>query len=69
MNRLQKISIGIALIVMGIVTFVYVALITEKIYSSISGFGHISIISYLMILLGIVFIGGGFFILFSSKKR
>jgi len=69
MNKLQKISIGITLIFMGIATFIYVALNIGEIYSSIHGFAHISIASFLIFLLGIVFIGGGFFILFSSKKR
>ena len=68
MNKPQRMVLGITLILMGIITFVYVALNTQRIYDSLFGWGNVSANSYLLCLLGLIFIGGGFFILFSKKK-
>jgi len=60
MNKPQKIVIGITLILMGIITFVFLALQFEEMDPE----GP-----YILCLLAIVLVGGGFFILFIKKKR
>lgn len=57
MNKSQRVVVGVVLILMGIATFSF--MISNSLYYD----------QYFMILLGIAFVGGGFFIFFSKKRR
>ncbi len=64
MNKTQRIVLGITLMLMGIITFVFVAYIWSTNGSEIA-----SETFYAFCLLGIIFVGGGVFIMVSKKKR
>ena len=77
MNKSQRIVVAVVLILMGIATFSFMIsnLIYyehawyQKVNSPVLSFSEMEAGHYLMILLGIAFVGGGFFIFFSKKRR
>ena len=65
MNKGQRVVAGITLILMGVILFILIKL---SFYSVEYIRRHVFEV-YPMILLGIVFTGGGIFLLVSKKKR
>jgi len=75
MNKSQKIVIGIILILMGIVTFLFMTTIADcTLWTTIDGTRYSIPVpsdtqAWLACLLGIVFTGAGIFVLISKKRR
>lgn len=65
MNKPQRIVLGITLILMGIIIFIYVA----HVWLTIGPEEIDPFVVYIFCLLSIIFVGGGVFIMVSKKKR
>jgi len=66
MNKAQRVVAGIVLISTGIVSFIFAGIIPLV---RVSNFYMYMFRTYPMIILGILFIGGGIFALVSKKRR
>ena len=77
MNKNQRALVGVILILWGLLFFssIFSSVIYDgdvwyrKVNSPVLSFSNMEAGHYLMILLGIAFVGGGFFIFFSKKRR
>jgi hypothetical protein len=67
MSKSQRKVIGVILILMGVISFILAALIVDT-YSGRHYFSYYMFKLYPVVLLGIVFTGGGIFVLIGKSK-
>ena len=68
MNKAQRLVAGIALILIGVYSFIFIGAITHD-YDLVGYLRRHVFETYHIILLGMIFMGAGIFLLVSKKRR